>query len=141
MKRIVCILFLISVFMLECNAESYKFPVNITKILDGDTVKAQIDDNEFSIRLLGIDCYETSKIHRAYKQAYENNMTIEDVVEKGNRAKDELVNQLDKQKIYMEFKGIDIYGRVLGILYKDDFNINNFMENTNYCINYQYKKR
>lgn len=127
--------------MLECNAESYKFPVNITKILDGDTVKAQIDDNEFSIRLLGIDCYETSKIHRAYKQAYENNMTIEDVVEKGNRAKDELVNQLDKQKIYMEFKGIDIYGRVLGILYKDDFNINNFMENTNYCINYQYKKR
>ena len=133
MKRIICILCLITMVMLECRAETYKFPINVTRILDGDTVKARIDDNEFSIRLLGIDCYETSKIHRAYKQAYENNMTIEDVVEKGNRAKAELVNQLDNQDIYMEFKGLDIYGRVLGILYINDLNINNYMKNTNYC--------
>ena len=41
----------------------------------------------------------------------------------------------------MEFKGLDIYGRVLGILYINDLNINNYMKNTNYCYNYQYKKR
>ena len=37
-----------------------KTPVRIVKILDGDTVRAKINDNIFSIRLIGIDCYETT---------------------------------------------------------------------------------
>ena len=41
-------------------------PVEVLKIYDGDTIKVKIDNgNKFSIRLVGIDCYETSKIHRA----------------------------------------------------------------------------
>ena len=54
-----------------------KTPVRIVKILDGDTVRAKINDNIFSIRLIGIDCYETTPNNRAYKQAYNNNLTIE----------------------------------------------------------------
>ncbi len=46
-------------------------PVEVLTIYDGDTIKVKLfSGNIFAIRLIGIDCYETSKIHRAYKQAY-----------------------------------------------------------------------
>lgn len=140
MKIKVLILIIITLFATKTYAESYKFPITVTKVVDGDTVKAKIDNNTFNIRLLNIDCFETSRIHRAYKQAYENNISIENVVKKGNLAKEELARQIDKHNIYMEFKGLDIYGRVLGVLYKDNYNLNNHMQNTDFCYAYTYKK-
>lgn len=140
MHKLLIILIATLLLPLSCYAESNKFPITITKVLDGDTVKAKIDNNEFSIRLVNIDCFETSRINRAYKQAYENNLSIENVIEKGNLAKEELSRQIDKHKMYMEFKGLDVYGRVLGVLYKDDFNLNNHMQNTDFCYAYFYKK-
>ncbi len=54
------------------------------KIYDGDIIQAKVNNgNKFSIQLTGIDCYETSKIHRAYKQAYVDKLTINEVIKKG----------------------------------------------------------
>lgn len=117
-----------------------RIPIEITKIYDGDTVEAKIDNNNpFKIRLIGIDCYETSKIHRAYKQAYCNQKTIEDVVQLGLNSKEYLKNLYNQNKnrdIFLEFKGIDIYGRALGILYFDSLNVNERLKNAGGCLVY-----
>ena len=69
--RKLLIISLLFVFTMPIWAES-KIPIKIVSITDGDTIKAKIDKNEFSVRLVDIDCYGTSKIHRAYRQAYDN---------------------------------------------------------------------
>lgn len=118
-----------------------RIPIEITKIYDGDTVEAKIDKNKpFKIRLIDIDCYETSKIHRAYKQAYCNHKSIDDVIAAGLDSKKYLQNLYDNNKsngTYLEFKGIDIYGRALGILYFDTLNVNENLKNSGGCLNYK----
>lgn len=115
--------------------------IDIIKITDGDTILAKIDNNQFNIRLIGIDCYETSKIHRAYKQAYENELKIEDVIKKGIQSKKflEILYEKNKNKdIFLDFKGIDKYGRALGIVYFEKININSEMMKNGGCYMYNY---
>lgn len=119
-----------------------KVPIKIVSISDGDSIKAKIDENEFRVRLIGIDCYETCKIHRAYRQAYEHNLQVDDVVQKGNVSKQYLQNLYTRNKnknIYLEFKGVDVYGRALGILYFDKMNVNEEMKKNGGCMFYEYK--
>ena len=80
---------LLSLFLLLIIMPAYaSIPVEVLKILDGDTIKVKLDSgNKFSIRLIGIDCYETNKINRAYKQAYVNDISIEEVVKRGEDAR------------------------------------------------------
>ena len=122
-------------------ANDCKIPIKIIKVIDGDTILAKIDQNQFKIRLYGIDCYESSPdISRAYKQAYYNHIDINTVVFYGRQATKELNKHLQKKDIKFEFKGIDIYGRALGILYDDkNVNINECMLKTPYCFSYNFK--
>ncbi len=93
------------------------------------------------IRLTGIDCFETSKINRAYKQAYLNNLTIEEVVEKGQKSKiilEKYINNSDDNFYYIP-EGIDKYKRELGTLYSKDENINDYMLKCGGCLKYTYK--
>ena len=46
-----------------------------------------MDKNFFYLRLVGIDCYETKNINRAYKQAYTDNLTVEEVIKKTDKNK------------------------------------------------------
>lgn len=139
MKKFLYIIFLISTITTPTIADT-RIPIEITKIYDGDTVEAKIDKNKpFKIRLIDIDCYETSKIHRAYKQAYCNHKSIDDVIAAGLDSKKYLQNLYDNNKsngTYLEFKGIDIYGRALGILYFDTLNVNENLKNSGGCLNY-----
>ena len=64
-----------------------KTKIELVEIYDGDTIKAKINKEEFSLRLIGVDCFETSTINRTYKQAYENNLKIQDVIKQGENAK------------------------------------------------------
>lgn len=126
------------VFVL-CSASyaASKTPVKIVKILDGDTVRAKINDNIFSIRLIGIDCYETTPNNRAYKQAYNNNLTIDEVIKNGKFSKKYLINLYKKSNVQtFEFMGLDYYKRPLGILYFDDVNINQKMLNHGGCLKF-----
>lgn len=91
MKKL--ILFLaITIFFTPFAVATSKIPVKLVKIIDGDTIQVKIDNNKFQVRLIGIDCYETIKIHRAYRQAYENNLSIEEVLKKGIFSKKYLEN-------------------------------------------------
>ena len=134
MKHIITIfmLFITSSFVF---ANDNLISVKLEKILDGDTIRVQFDDNQFDIRLKGIDCYETNKRDRAYKQAYLDNLKIEEVIEKGQNSKKALETMYKKsnKKVSFEFKGVDYYGRVLGIVYFDNTNINEELKTNGNC--------
>lgn len=112
-------------------------PIEVVKITDGDTIEAKINKNKFRIRLIDIDCYETSNIHRAYKQAYESKISIEEVIKRGNSSKLFLQRlYASKPKAYLEFQGVDIYGRVLGVVYFNSINVNQKMLKEGGCMIY-----
>ncbi|MGN0014391.1 MAG: thermonuclease family protein [Candidatus Gastranaerophilaceae bacterium] len=116
-------------------------PIEVLEVYDDDTIKVKVNNgNEFLIRLQGIDCYETSKINRAYKRAYLNKFDIDEVVKKGNNTKT-YINNLHKNSntTSLDFMGID--GRVLGIVYFDDLNINKELLKNNVCMPYEFNKK
>ena len=113
--------------------------VEVLKVYDGDTVLARINDNTFRIRLIGIDCFESSVGDRAKWQAKKYNMPLNEVVSYGNFAGDILKGKLNKKDVYFSFKGIDKYNRALGILYVDNVNINDELLKTPYCKVYTPK--
>ncbi len=138
MKNIFRLLLILLVFS-QATFADVRTPVELVRISDGDTVVARIDKNEFKIRLIGIDCYETAKINRAYKQAYQNNLSIDEVVNKGLNSKrylEELYAQNKNSKTSIEFKGLDIYNRVLGVLYFDKLNVNENLKLHGGCMMY-----
>ena len=120
-----------------------KISIKNLKVLDGDTVKVTFESgNKFSIRLIGIDCFETEPIHRAYKQAYYSHLSIDQVIYKGCEAKNYLENlHKNAKNISFVFQGIDKYGRVLGILYFDNININQHLLDKGLCLPYVYKEK
>ena len=131
--------FILLIVFVLCSASyaASKTPVRIVKILDGDTVRAKINDNIFSIRLIGIDCYETTPNNRAYKQAYNNNLTIDEVIKNGKFSKKYLINLYKKSNVQtFEFMGLDYYKRPLGVLYFDNVNINQKMLNHGGCLKF-----
>ena len=115
--------------------------IKITKVTDGDTVKGIINGKEMSIRLSGIDCYETSKRDRAYKQAYLNKMSREDVVKRGKESKEILTNILkSNNNITVRFTDVDKrYNRNVGIIYAGDINVNEYMVQNGGCMMFEYK--
>jgi len=121
---------------------SERIPITITKITDGDTVRVKMENgNKFALRLVGIDCYETYLSHRAKSQAYDNELDVDEVIRKRLNAKEYLKELKNNAKdISFEFKGIDKYGRGLGILYFDNANINQKLIDEKYCKVYYYKE-
>ena len=119
-----------------------RIPVTLTKIVDGDTIRVKIYQEDFPVRLVGIDCFEASKNQRSYKQAYENKISVDEVVENGKNSKDfleNLYNNSDK-KVYLDFLGIDKYGRALGIVWFENQNVNKLLLQNGGCIVYEYYK-
>ena len=139
MKKILSLLIMfipLAVFSIQTNES-----IQITKVTDGDTVKGIVNGKEISIRLSGIDCYETSKRDRCYKQAYLNKMTVEDVIVKGKASKEILVNLLkSSNNITVEFTDIDKrYNRHVGIIYAGKINVNKYMIDHGGCTDFEYK--
>ena len=136
---LISILFL---FALPLYADSLT-PITITKIYDGDTVQAEVEGEVFLVRLKGVDCYETMRISRAYRQAYEGRISVDEVVKRGERSKEYLsglFNQVGKDRIYFQFQGVDRYSRALGVLYFGRVNVNEEMINGGGCLVYEYKR-
>ena len=141
MRLFFCSLF-IFIFLFLPSLSQNNIPIEIIKIYDGDTIRAKLKNgNKFNIRLVGLDCYETSKIHRAYKQAYIDKLDINDVIDKGLEAK-KYLKKLHKKAntISFNFMGLDKYTRVLGILYFENENINQKLVNENYCKVYEFRE-
>ena len=117
-------------------------PATLTRVFDGDTIEVTTMQNEkLIVRLVGIDCYETNNNKRAYKQAYENNISIEEVVSRGMNSKLFLIKTFkehtDKQ-LYIKIKGKDDYQRILGEVFLDNININEYMLKNGKAMKYNY---
>lgn len=88
--------------------------------VDGDTIKVKFEGKITTIRLIGIDTFETHKNNKAYRQAYEYNLTIDEVIERGKRAKAYTRQLLAAHpNYYFEYDEDlkDRYGRTLGYLW------------------------
>lgn len=114
-------------------------------VIDGDTIIVSDDNgNKMPVRLINIDCDETHPIYRAYKQAYESKRTIECVIESGIAAKkylEKLIKIKPNKYVQVQFFGKDKYGRNLGIVYKENQNLNNEMLKSGMCAVYEYNAK
>ena len=149
-KLLVLLIFLSPVKAAHGNTTfNYIIKPRIVSAPDGDTIKIWTKQTPVSVRLEGIDCYETSaNPHIKYQRT--EGLTDEEIIERGLKAKAEMLKILRGHKdIYLELRGIDKrYGRYVGIFYYIDpngkmVNINEEMMKTGYCPKYIYapKKR
>ena len=93
------------------------------KVSDGDTIKVNLNNQQTTIRLIGIDTFETSKSNKAYKQAYEYNLSIDEVVAKGKQAKEFMSYLLkNKSQLFLELDAdkTDRYDRILAYIWSSD---------------------
>ena len=79
--------------------------VNVTRVIDGDTLEIGSLGRRYRIRLHGVDAPELSQPH-------------------GNASKDWLNENFNKAEIEWQSVGVDLYGRRLGIVYKDKNSVN-----------------
>jgi len=108
-------------------------------VIDGDTIYAVNNNNIEKIRLLDIDCHETSYNPRAEYQSNIYNLHLEEIYKKGYDEKIYLEKLLDNNKnnIYLKRQGVDKYGRTLGILFiNKKENINTILLENNICPPY-----
>ncbi len=84
----------------------------VTRVYDGDTVKAEGHDIEIKVRLVGIDTPETGKKKRDPGQPY------------SQKAKKYLADLVLNKTVDIKGYGLDRYGRVLGVIHLDGRNIN-----------------
>ena len=134
-----------TLLLLSFNVIAKENIVEITKISDGDTVKVMLDGEELGIRLLKIDCFETSKNRRAIKQSEYYHLSLGEVFKKGNYSKQKLKDKLSKhKKVKLEWQKKDNYNRILGSIYTlSGENINDYILNDGGCMEYitfSYKK-
>jgi len=117
-------------------------PITLLKVTDGDTIKALVNGEKESIRLLDIDCYETSKNPRAIWQSEYYHLSVGQVMQKGEYSKQRLKDLLGKRKdLKLEWSRRDRYKRILGRVYLDDRNINDYMLSSGGCENYVERKK
>jgi len=89
-------------------------------ILDGDTIKLEFDGVLTTIRLIGIDSFETRESQKAKAQAYDYGISLEEVITRGKKAKEYIKTQLSKRvKHYLEYDEdfLDRYGRTLAYVW------------------------
>lgn len=137
MKKVFLTLSLFCVLIFPAIANT---KIKVLKVYDGDSILAQINDNIFRIRLIGIDCFEGTPNKRAQLQAKNHNLSLEQINQKGNIAREVLTKKIKNKTIEFEFQGIDTYSRALGILYDGKININEEMLKTPYCVMYKKTK-
>ncbi len=84
----------------------------VTRVIDGDTVKAEGNDITVKVRLVGIDAPETSKKKGKPGQPY------------SEQATKYLAGLVLNKTVDIKDYGLDRYGRNLGVIYLDGNDIN-----------------
>ena len=116
----------------------YQYKAIITKVIDGDTVDVDID--------LGFEVWLRNQRIRLYGIDTPESRTS-DKVEKvfGNLAKDKILSFCPVgAKIVLQTKADDSrgkYGRILGELIVDDVNVNQYMIDNSYAVEYFGKSK
>ncbi len=116
----------------------YQYKAIITKVIDGDTVDVDID--------LGFEVWLRNQRIRLYGIDTPESRTS-DKVEKvfGNLAKEKILSFCPVgAKIVLQTKADDSrgkYGRILGELIVDDVNVNQYMVDNSYAVEYFGKSK
>ena len=122
---------------------AHEFVATITKINDGDTLTALVNNEETKIRLLDVDCFETKNNARARLQQQYYGLSHEEMLEKGKQSRKILKKLLkDHRYIRVKWGKRDSFGRILGNVYLDDIkssgmiDVNKYMLETGGCNKY-----
>lgn len=125
------------------SVSAHEFVATITKINDGDTLTALVNNEDTKIRLLDVDCYETKKNKRAKFQQKYYGLTVDEVIKNGKQSRKQLKNLLkDHRYIRVEWEKRDSFGRILGTVYLDDIksagviDVNQYMLDQGGCNKY-----
>ena len=135
-----CFLFCVGCIEKEKQTNN-KENVELLYVVDGDTVKIMYNNQKISVRLVGIDCFETSRNVRGKWQSDFYNINLNQVVKRGKESKEILNNFLNGHRyIQLDHQGYDKYNRILGIIYLYDTNINQYMLDKGKCDIYRPRK-
>lgn len=123
-----------------CKNVKYIIKPHILKVFDGDTILIKTKEGTASVRLTGIDCYET-KMNSHIKYQKTDDISYEEIFKRGRLAKERLEKLISDKNISLEITGIDRkYGRFVGVLYSSDGkNINKEMLKDDLCKVYVFK--
>jgi len=112
-------------------------PIKVFRIIDGDTFKGIINSDTVTIRLIGIDCPESNKNQKAYRDAKRTEDDIETIISLGKLSTEFTKKHLKKDSIiYLEYdvQKKDKYGRILAYVWLDDtLMFNNFIVREGYA--------
>lgn len=105
--------------------------VQVYSIVDGDTFKIKVKNDIFSIRILGLDCYETKRNKRLKEQAIKNNITLDSALYLGLEAKRLCDSLLTGKTVTIlrdrKENNFDVYNRLLRKCLIDNFDYTDFM--------------
>jgi len=105
------VLFLIS-FLFILPSPSLAGQFKVTRVYDGDTIKAKGHDITIKVRLVGIDTPETRKKKKSRGQPY------------SQHTKKYLAGLILNNIVDIRGYGLDRYNRILGVIYLNGKNIN-----------------
>ena len=135
-------MFVLNIFInfAYCKNVKYIIKPHILKVLDGDTILIKTKEGTASVRLTGIDCYET-KMNSHIKYQKTDDISYEEIFKRGRLAKEKLEKLVSDKNISLEITGIGRkYGRFVGVLYSSDGkNINKEMLKDDLCKVYVFK--
>jgi endonuclease YncB( thermonuclease family) len=100
------------VLLLTLPTRSIDAQLMVSRVTDGDTIRAAVDHMEIIVRLVGIDVPETSKKKNEPGQPY------------SRKATKYLANLVLKKTITIKEYGTDRYGRILGVVFVNGTNAN-----------------
>jgi endonuclease YncB( thermonuclease family) len=106
----------------------------VSRVIDGDTIEVVCKfRGKVKVRFAKLDSFESKKNRRAKRQATKYNLTLDQVVIKGEQAKKITSSLLLNKPIVLCFEDrrYGMYGRLLGYIYIPVFgdwvNINNYL--------------
>jgi micrococcal nuclease len=102
----------------------YDSQVDVERIVDGDTFTILIKGEEFSVRVLNLDCFETKHNSRLTDQAAKAGISEDSAYVLGHLAKSFADSMLKGQRVTIKRDSaeadFDVYGRLLRILFVRD---------------------
>jgi len=86
---------LVGVYLYASRSAWLGIPVEVVRVIDGDTIKVVFQGEETNVRLLGIECMEIRHSDKQAKQAAQYGLTVAQVAARGERASVALRDALD----------------------------------------------
>lgn len=154
MKNIITLLAL-SIILLSCSSSTdsgkdcicvnpfvdSSAKVVCTGVSDGDSWKFTLKGEEFPVRVLHVDCFETRRRSRLEGQALQAGISEDSALALGNMAKELAISLMQDNEILMvrDFAedNLDTYGRMLRITIVNGMRLDSLMIAKGYGLEYE----